>query len=746
MSETLEGIVRSVVYRNDESGYAVARVENTDGVTVTAVGCMPHLAPGESLAAEGRWTSHPSHGEQFAIHRVRRRLPDTEEAVFAYLSSGVIRGIGKSTAMLIVDTFGSEALNILEKHPEKLGTVKGLSASRARQIGESFSRQTGLRRLMEALAGHGITPLAALRLTQSFGSEALHVVSDNPYIMTDPEFGVDFPLADAMALKEGMDPDDLKRRQAAILYQLYYNMELGHSYLPYKKLLDSTAALLGEEYPDVLAPALESLLAKGRVTCEDKPPESSSRCYLNELYIAEVGVAEFFRKHAMSGTGMTSVGTSGVGTSGLIDMIGEIETESGMTYAPAQRKAVLLAAQSGAMLLTGGPGTGKTTIVKAMLRLFARMRQKYSLAAPTGRAAKRLGEVTGEPACTLHRLLEFGPDPDTGRLRFLRDARRPLEADVVIVDETSMVDILLLHSLIVALKPEARLILVGDPDQLPPVGPGQAFEDCIASQAIDTVRLSEIFRQGQQSGIVMGAHSVNQGHMPALRNDFKDFFFLQRAEPLGAVATVVELCARRLPGNLGLESSQIQVLTPTRKGSSGTVALNRVLQEALNPPAPTKPEKRMGETVFRVGDRVMQIRNNYNLIRYTSQDEESREEDGVGVFNGEIGVVAGIDTREERLSVRFDEHWVDYPFEVLTELELAYALTVHKSQGSEYPAVVLALTRGPAPLMTRRVLYTAMTRAREWLIGVGDAHVMAEMVRNNRVNRRYSALCERVTR
>lgn len=740
MSETLEGHVLSVIYRNDESGYAVVRVENTDGVTVTAVGCMPHIAPGESLSAEGRWTSHPSHGEQFAIHRVQRRLPNTEEAVFAYLSSGVVRGVGKATALLIVDAFGADALDVMERDPKKLEKVKGLSANRAKQISESFARQTGLRRLMESLAGHGITPLAALRLTQTYGTEALKVISHNPYVMTDPEFGVDFPLADAMALKEGMEPDDLRRRQAAILYQLYYNMELGHSYLPYKKLLDSTAALLGEEYPDVLSPALEALLSDGRVACEERPPVSASRCYLSELYTAEVGVAEFFRSR--SGSAGSKAGT---GIPKLIDMIGEIEAESGMTYAPAQRKAVLLAAQSGAFLLTGGPGTGKTTIVRAMLRLFSRLRQKYSLAAPTGRAAKRLGEVTGEPACTLHRLLEFGPDPDTGRLRFLRDERRPLEADIVIVDETSMVDILLLHSLISALKPDARLILVGDPDQLPPVGPGQAFEDCIASQTIDTVRLTEIFRQGQESGIVMGAHSVNQGNVPVLRNQYKDFFFLQRTETLNAVATVVELCAQRLPTNLGLEPSQIQVLTPTRKGSCGTIALNRMLQDALNPPAPTKIEKRIGETVFRLGDRVMQIRNNYNLIRYTS-NEPSREEDGVGVFNGEIGVIASVDMQEQRLTVRFEDHWVDYPFEVLTELELAYALTVHKSQGSEYPAVVLAITRGPAPLMTRRVLYTAMTRARDWLIGVGDAHVLAEMVKNNRVNRRYSALCERVTR
>ncbi|MCL2030564.1 MAG: ATP-dependent RecD-like DNA helicase [Oscillospiraceae bacterium] len=738
MSETLEGEIRSVIYRNDESGYAVVRVEDTGGTLVTAVGCLPHIAPGETLTAQGRWTSHPSHGEQFSVHKVRRRLPDTREAVLAYLSGGVIRGVGKATALLIVEEFGAEALQVLERDPGQLARVKGLSASRAKQISESFARQIGIRKLMELLAGHGIQPQTALRLTQAYGPAALHRITENPYLMIEPEFGVEFPLADAMALSGGMEYDDLRRRQAALLYQLYFNMEVGHTYLPHKKLLDSTAQLLGEEYPAVLAPALEGLLSKRRVMCEDGTPEASSRCYLHELYAAETAVAAFFRQKIAQQPAAAAPPE-------LTGLLAEIEAGSGMTYAPDQRKAVLLAAQSGAMLLTGGPGTGKTTIVKAMLSLFARRQWRFALAAPTGRAAKRLGEVTGEAASTIHRLLEFGPDPDTGRMRFMRDARRPLEADVVVVDETSMVDILLLHSLVIALKPETRLILVGDPDQLPPVGPGQAFEDCVSSEAIPAVRLTEIFRQGRESGIVMGAHSVNRGEMPALKNDYKDFFFLRRGDAAETVATVVELCAERLPRNLGLEPSQIQVLTPTRKGACGTAALNTVLQAALNPPGEDKPEKRVGDTVFRLGDRVMQIRNNYNLVRYDAQDGDGREEAGVGVFNGEIGEIAKVDLRASLLVVRFDEHWVDYPFEALTELEPAYALTVHKAQGSEYAAVVLASMRGPAPLMTRRVLYTAMTRARDWLIAVGDASVVAEMTRNNRTSRRYSALCERIT-
>ncbi|MDR1735258.1 MAG: ATP-dependent RecD-like DNA helicase [Oscillospiraceae bacterium] len=738
MNDTLQGQIKSVIYRNNDSGYAVVRVEDTDGRTVTAVGCLPYAAPGESLCAQGRWTSHPSHGEQFSIHTAKRILPDTADALLEYLSSGVIRGIGKATALLIVNEFGEKTLDVLEKTPKALARVKGLTPARAAQIGEAFARQSGLRRLMELLARHGIPTQTALRLMQTYGTGSINAVMDNPYIMTDPDFGVEFPLADAMALSEGMEADDTKRRQAAILYQLYYNMEMGHTYLPYKKLIDSTAALLGEEEPNVLVPSLEALREKGRVVCEDAQLDTSSRCYLNELFVAEVGVASFIREKTAKPVNQPA---------GLTALIAEIENISGMTYAPAQRKAVLLAAQSGIMLLTGGPGTGKTTIVRAMLRLFDRLNLRFSLAAPTGRAAKRLSEVTDEPASTIHRLLEFGPDPDGGRMRFMRDAKRPLEADVVIVDETSMVDILLMHSLIAALKPEARLILVGDPDQLPPVGPGQAFEDCIASQAIDTVRLTEIFRQGRESGIVMGAHSVNSGQIPALKNDYKDFFFLKRSAAHDAVATVIELCSRRLPQNLNLEPSQIQVLTPTRKGACGTAALNELLQDALNPPDGIKAEKQFGDKIFRVGDRVMQIRNNYNLIRHEMSGLEGEEiEGGVGVFNGEIGVVTSVDPKAERLVVRFDEQWVEYPYETLPELDLAYALTVHKSQGSEYPAVVLAATRGPAPLMTRRVLYTAMTRARQWLIGVGDTDVIAEMVRNNKINRRYSALRERVTR
>ena len=726
--DTLDGAVQSIIYRNDDNGYAVISVETTEGTPVTAVGCLPYVAPGETLSCVGEWTNHPVHGEQFSIARVERWLPDTRDTIFAYLASGILRGIGTSTAGLIVEAFGESALEVIEQTPEKLSAIKGITDKRARQIGEAFAQQSGMRRLMELLAVHGILPQAAIGLMQSYGAAAINVITRNPYIMTQPDIGVEFPLADAMALGEGLEYDDPRRLQAAILYQLNYNMELGHVYLPCGKLLDSTMQLLGHEDRTQLGEALEQLLADGGVTCEDNPLMPLSRCYLTELHRAETFTAAF----ALAKGKYRPEHPSDLDT-----LLEEIEQDSGITYAPAQRQAVRLAAQSGLMLLTGGPGTGKTTIVKAVLALFSRMHLKFSLAAPTGRAAKRLSEVTGEPASTIHRLLEFGPDPMTNKLRFLRDAQNPLEAEVVVVDETSMVDLLLFYRLLQALKPSARLILVGDPDQLPPVGPGQVLEDLLHSGQPDVVRLTQIFRQGQESGIVMGAHSVNQGDIPSLRNEYKDFFFLKRPVIENTVAQLVELCTVGLPVKMGIDPAQIQVLTPTRKGSCGTAALNRILQEAMNPPADGKSEKTWGDTVFRLGDRVMQVRNNYNLVWL---DEAGAELENVGVFNGEIGVITAIDFKAERVMVRFEDHWVSYPYESLTELVLAYALTVHKSQGSEYQAVLLVIQRAAPQLLARRVLYTAMTRAREYLICVGDPEVLGHMVANNKRGRRYSAL------
>lgn len=725
MAQRLEGRIRSVIYKNDDTGYAVLRLETPDGALATAVGCLPFAAPGEELEASGEWVNHPQHGSQFSVGEVSRRLPSSLGAIKEYLGSGVIRGIGVATAGLLVERFGADTLKVLEETPSKLAEVRGITPKRARQIGDAYSRQTGLRRLMELLAGYEISPAAALKLVQRYGPQASGAVLDNPYILADEFFGVDFFKADQMALGLGMEPDDTRRCKAALMFELRYNLDLGHVYLPRDKLLGASVEMSGIDTP-ALTRALDALSEDGAVVaCED------GCCYLDFVYAAETSLAEFIIDRHLRRKPPPK---------GLLELIKSIEDEMRITYAPAQRQAVALSAQSGLLLLTGGPGTGKTTTVRAMLEVFDRMRMKAALAAPTGRAAKRMGELTGREASTIHRLLEFGYDPETGAMGFQRDEDNPLPADVVIIDEASMVDILLMSSLVRALKPDTVLVLVGDPDQLPPVGPGKTLEDLLSCGLVDTVRLTEIFRQAQESRIVMGAHQVNRGEAPLLRNNGGDFFFMRRKNPEDAVRTILELCAERLPKGLGLNPSQIQVLSPTRKGRCGTASLNRLLQEALNPPEIHKLEKRYGDTVFREGDRVMHIRNNYELAwRYTDGSGT-----GLGVFNGEVGVISSVDLKAEILTVLYDDREADYAFDSLNELELAYAMTVHKSQGSEYPAVVLSVSPGPAQLMTRSVLYTAMTRAKDWLVMVGDEEVVAHMIDNNRRRKRYGRLAERI--
>ncbi len=725
MSQSIAGRISSVVYKNDDTGYAVLRLEMPDGALVTAVGCLPYAAPGEELEAAGQWVTHPQHGNQFSINSVERRLPSSMGAIREYLASGVIRGIGAATASLLVERFGADALRVMEQSPARLAEVRGITPGRAKQIGEAYARQTGLRRLMELLVGYDISPLAALKLLQRYGSQATEVVLDNPYVMADEFFGVDFIKADGMALGLGMEPDDIRRRKAALLFELRYNLEVGHVYLPKDKLLEASAEMSGVGLAP-LSEALDILTEDGSVV------DGGGCCYLDFAYSAETALASFVIDRHMRRRPPPS---------GLLELIKKIEDELHITYAPAQRQAVALSAQSGLLLLTGGPGTGKTTTVRAMLEVFDRMRMKSLLAAPTGRAAKRMGELTGREASTIHRLLEFGYDPESGVMGFTRDEDNPLAADVVIIDETSMVDVLLLAALVRALRPDTVLVLVGDPDQLPPVGPGRALEELLSCGLVDTVRLTEVFRQAQQSRIVMGAHQVNRGEAPALKNSGGDFFFMRRKNPEDAVGTILELCSERLPKGLGLNPSQIQVLSPTRKGRCGTAALNGLLQNALNPPANGKLEKRYGDVIFREGDRVMHIRNNYELAwRYADGSGA-----GLGVFNGEVGVILCVDLKSELVTVLYDDRQADYPFDTLKELELAYAMTVHKSQGSEYPCVVLSVSPGPQQLMTRSVLYTAMTRARDWLVLVGDETVVAHMIDNNRRRKRYSRLAERIS-
>lgn len=720
----LRGTVSAVVYQNEENGYAVLRLKTDEGETVTVIGTIPLLAVGERLAVTGKWMRHASYGQQFAADFLERQMPDGADEILAYLSSRAIRGIGPMTAKKLVARFGSQTLEVLEKHPEQLAELPGFSAAKAAQINEAFCAQVGLRRLIEFLVGYHLPPELAMRLYQCYGELAVDAVKDDPYLLTEPFFGADFALVDQFALAMGVEADDPRRVEAGVVFELRHNTGNGHVFLPLNKLMVATAQLLGLDETDA-AQAVARLTENDRLIAE--PLSSLTAVYLPELYEAETQVAQ--RLRAMADAAPEE-------PDGLDEALRALPRRTHIDYAPAQTEAIRKAACCQVLLLTGGPGTGKTTTLAGILALLDELGQRAMLAAPTGRAAKRLTELTDRPASTIHRLLESQFDPETGAMGFYHNEHEPLDADVMIVDETSMVDLTLMHALLRALRPGCRLILVGDPDQLPSVGAGNLFSDLLRSERLETVRLTEIFRQARQSLIVMNAHAVNHGQMPVLNDTSRDFFFMKRP-PEAVAATVRDLCHHRLPDNMHIPASQIQVLSPTRRGPTGTAHLNEILQESLNPPAPDKPQKQYGGVTFRLGDRVMQIRNNYDLFWRQTGGFGS----GTGVFNGDMGVITAMDLREETLCVSFDDdREATYAFDQLGELELAYAMTVHKSQGSEYRAVVMVVSGGSSLLHTRGVLYTAITRARELLVLVGEAQVVANMTANDRQARRYSGL------
>ncbi|NBI10037.1 ATP-dependent RecD-like DNA helicase [Colidextribacter sp. OB.20] len=724
--ELLEGTVSAVIYQNEENGYTILKLD-VRGEEITVVGPMAGVAPGEYLSVRGRWTRHPTYGPQLRAEVVERRLPQGLKEIFHYLSSGAVKGVGKATARLIIEEFGEDALNVIESDPEQLTKIKGITKKRANQIGEVFRQQMGSRRLMEFLSEHQLPLELAALLRRAYGDVALEVVRSNPYLLVSEEFEVEFSQADKLALSLGVGAEDPLRLEAGLLHELSHNnRNNGHTFLPRRKLVEATSALLSIS-GELLEDSLEALLRRGEAECEQVAGQEA--VYLPALYEAETYIAG--RLTEMSRAELLP-------PEGLDKLIRRIEREQHISYAPQQREAVELAAGRQVMLLTGGPGTGKTTCLRGVLALFEMMGLETALAAPTGRAAKRLGELCSTEASTIHRLLETGFDPRSGKLVFTRNSYDPLKADAVIVDETSMVDVPLMAALLDALDDDCRLVLVGDPDQLPSVGPGSLFADLIRSGVVPTVRLTEIFRQAAQSAIVRSAHLINRGQVPDLRRSEGDFFCLTRREPEAVLDTVVDLCRRRLPERMGIPAGEIQVLSPTRRRGTGTRALNQVLQAALNPPLEGKGERRFGDWVFRAGDRVMQVRNNYDIL----WREEGGTDSGMGMFNGDIGVIRSIE--KEVITVDFDGKVVEYSPDMLGELEPAFAVTVHKAQGSEYRAVILAALEGAPMLMTRGVLYTAVTRARELFIVVGSPEAVAGMVNNNRQTKRYSGLRARL--
>ena len=718
-----EGTVHSVIFQNAENGYTVLRLLTEEGEVVTVVGCIPCVAPGEHLTVTGTWETHPQHGQQLKVSELERSLPEDEDEIFDYLSSGICKGVGPTTARRIVDRFGLETLDILEAEPERLQMIKGITAKKAMEIGTLFRQHMGLRRLMAFLSRYQLPPVLALRLRQQYGDGALQAVERNPYLLSDDVCGVDFSVTDTMALSMGFAEDCGQRLEAAVTFELTYNENNGHVFLPRDKLLSATCQLLGCGMEQVEA-ALDRLI--GDMVLMQEQVANVQAVYLRRLWQAETSAcARLLALLDMEADWSRFADRAVV----------EIEKEQGITYAPLQRQAVELAAKNGVILLTGGPGTGKTTTVRGIVALFQKMGLNIVLAAPTGRAAKRMSELTGMEAQTIHRLLGTSWNEAAHQVTFQKTEKEPLEAEAVIVDEMSMVDVSLFSALLRALRPGTRLVLVGDADQLPSVGAGSVFSDLIRSGKIETVFLREVFRQAEQSAIIRNAHRVNLGQAPELKGNQGDFFFLCRRDAQRAVSTVLELCKTRLPENMHIPAEQIQVLTPTRKGPCGTANLNRLLQEALNPKAPGKREILWGERVFRVGDRIMQTRNNYDVVWQKADGTV-----GTGMFNGDVGRIVEIDQSGEWLALDFDGRTAPYSLEMLSEIDLAYAQTVHKAQGSEYRCVVLAAMPSAPSLMVRGVLYTALTRARELLVMVGDDAAVCAMAANDRQQKRYSGL------
>ena len=722
--EVLQGTVGAVVFKNDDNGYAVVRLQCESGQVATVVGTLPQPVVGEKLMVTGHWTSHPSYGKQFEAEFLERLLPQTESDILHYLSGRAIKGIGPVLAVRIVRKFGTDTLKIIESEPEKLATVSGISKQKARTISDHFRRQSGVRHLMEYLNTYRLPAELAMQLHKLYGDIAREMLQQDPYLLTEEPVSCAFELADRFATELGIQPGDKRRIEAGIIHILRQAMDSGHSFLPEKKLVSLTSSLLDRGEDPILI-AIEELEQVGRL----------DRDFINGtelIYLPHLHEAELYCRHRLLAHGQTTYPLP----QGFTRMVETARRETGLSYSQHQLEAMAQAMTQGILLLTGGPGTGKTTVLRAVLELYDQVGIRYLLAAPTGRAAKRLGEVTGRDASTIHRLLEAGIDPFSGQMVFARDESNPLKANAIIVDEMSMVDLPLLHSLLQAVKPTTRLIFVGDPDQLPPVGPGCPFRDALKSGVLPTVRLTEVFRQAQESLIVMNAHSINRGEMPQLNCRNKDFFFIPAGSEQQLQQTVCQLITTRLPQNMGIAPEQIQVLTPTRKGLVGTWELNDVLQSSLNPPHPGKKEKKFGNFSFREGDRVMQIRNNYDIIWKKCDGCEV----GTGIFNGDVGTVKAVDLTAEQLTVEFDDRLADYEFEALGELEPAYAMTVHKSQGSEYRAVILCAWNGSPYLLSRSVLYTAVTRAKELLVIVGREDVIASMTENAKGNRRYTGL------
>ena len=720
MPEQLEAVVEETIFRNEENGYSVVEVR-AGRETVTVVGSLPALAPGEQILLRGGYVEHPQYGRQWKAEGCEIRQPTTLLGIERYLGSGLFRGVGRATAKLIVQEFGKNTLEIMSEHPERLIEVPGIGRKRAAQLGQSFQEQYAAREAMVFLQSYGVSASLAMKIGKRYGADAPRKIRENPYRLMDDIEGVGFQTADRIALSLGIPPDSEYRLRSGLKYILQEAAAgAGHTYLPREELLRQAAQTL-RVTGELLLHQLDVLLFSRELIAVDV--YGTDAVMLSQPFYAEKEIARYLRllrRHAQT-----------VQSAVTEKQIADFESAHGITFSETQRRAVREALAHGLMVITGGPGTGKTTLINCILSLLG---TGVVLAAPTGRAAKRMSEATGQEAKTLHRLLEFNGEDG----HFQRDEQNPLDCTCVIVDEMSMVDVFLMRSLLRALRPGTRLLMVGDADQLPSVGAGNVLGDILKSGAVPAVRLTDIFRQAEKSQIVLNAHRINHGEAPLMNKKNSDFFFVRQATQEAAAEAIVGLCRDRLPAFLGTDAParDIQVLSPIKKSGAGVHQLNTLLQAALNPPAAWKKEVLYGDRTFRAGDKVMHVHNNYQLAWKSDDGTE-----GEGVFNGDVGFISAVDSEDRVVTVRYDEErTVEYDYQQLEELELAYCLSVHKSQGSEFPCVVMPVLGGPPRLLTRNLFYTALTRAKKLVVLVGREECVAAMVQNDHIAARFTTL------
>ena len=741
--EKVEGYVEHIIFRNEENGYTVLNL-SMKGRELTCVGTLPMIGEGELIEASGDYIEHAAYGKQFRIESYETKVPQDSVALERYLGSGAIKGVGAALAARIVRRFGDDTLRIIEEEPERLAEVKGISERKAREIAQQVAEKAEMQNAMIFLSGYGIALNLGAKIYQQYGDNVYRILKENPYKMAEDIAGVGFRTADEIAGKIGIAVDSEFRIKSGLSYVLNQATAEGHVYLPEPVLLRRGQELLGVE-PERMQKSLQDMAIDKKAVIRELPAEREGDEPLRIVYASQYYYLELNTARMLNELNIVCPEDKEL----VRHRIELIEKETGTVLDEMQKKAITEAADHGLFILTGGPGTGKTTTINAIIRFFEGEGAEIRLAAPTGRAAKRMTETTGYEAQTIHRLLELNGMPEEERdghsAKFERNAQNPLEADVIIIDEMSMVDISLMHSLLLAVVAGTRLILVGDENQLPSVGPGNVLRDIIRSRCFPVVELTKIFRQASESDIVVNAHKINKGEQVQINNKSRDFFFLKRYDADIIIRVVIALIQEKLPRYVDAKPFEIQVLTPMRKGLLGVERLNQILQRYLNPPEDGKSERAVGDRLFRTGDKVMQIRNNYQMEWEIRGRYGVVIEKGVGVFNGDTGILREINEFAETAEVEFEDgRFAMYSFKQLEELELAYAITIHKSQGSEYPAVILPLLSGPQMLLNRNLLYTAVTRARKCVTVVGNEETFVEMIRNEKQQKRYSALDERI--